>query len=107
MILNLKSRRTMPIKMSSSQPTRLHNCGRSLGIECLIFSFVEIKDIPDEPCPICYGRLREPGDYGCCGTYAGKLLCGHFVHVGCHIDYNPKFRYCSVCKADLLKNINK
>ena len=67
-------------------------------IEAFIFNKV------DENCPICQDKLSEDSCYGCkCSPYASRLICGHYAHVSCQIDYNPDVSRCSVCRKNLFK----
>lgn len=67
-------------------------------IEAFIFNKV------DENCPICQDKLSEDSCYGCkCSPYASRLICEHYAHVSCQIDYNPDVSRCSVCRKNLFK----
>jgi hypothetical protein len=79
----------------------MSTCMLSTRIEAELFVKTNKEEIPGEPCPICLEPLKENSKIGCCGTYAKKLKCGHFVHVSCHINKNPDLRQCSVCRAEL------
>ncbi len=86
------------------EASRVYNCAASALIEAFFFRHPkDTAPTPDEDCPICLENLRKDGSIGCCGTYAKQLLCGHFVHVSCQIDYNSNYSECSVCRKDLNK----
>lgn len=78
----------------------MSHCALSARIESVLFATpVPARfEIPDEACPICLCPLRETSTASCCGGYARKLKCGHFVHVSCQIDRNPDMLRCSVCR---------
>ena len=79
-----------------------YNCFQSTMIEAFIFD--KVDELPDENCPICQDKLSENSSYGCkCSPYAKRLICGHYVHVSCQIDYNPDAGRCSVCRTNLFK----
>ena len=88
------------------------NCLLSTRIESAIFShkdgdmmdILNPNNVPDEECPICLEPLKIPSHDCCCGNYARKLNCGHFVHVTCQINKNPDFIRCSLCRTQLTPN---
>lgn len=80
----------------------MSNCMLSTRIEAVLFVKTDRNEIPNEDCPICLEPLREHSKIGCCGTYAKKLKCGHFVHVSCHINNNPDLIRCSICRTELV-----
>lgn len=76
--------------------------------DCLLSTRIEMElfdkfdnNIPDEDCPICLDKLTINSLISCCGGYARKLNCGHYVHVNCQINKNPDLIHCSVCRAQL------
>jgi hypothetical protein len=81
---------------------RKYNCFQSTIIEAFIFE--DCNELPDENCPICQDKLSQDSSYGCaCSPYARRLICGHYAHVSCQIDYNPNVNKCSICRVDLFK----
>lgn len=92
-----------------------HSCGQSTLFEALLFDNLsgsgsginsEDKDlIPNEDCCICLLSLKEdaPKETGCCGRYARKTNCGHWMHVSCLVS-SPTKKNCPICRADLFDN---
>jgi hypothetical protein len=61
--------------------------------------------VPDGDCPICLEHLTDkPSGKCCCGGYSKSLKkCGHWLHVYCQIDRNPKLHICPLCRTVLIK----
>lgn len=76
------------------------NCLLSTRIESELFAGID-NNIPDEDCPICLVNLKQYAPSACCGGYARKLNCGHYVHVSCQIDKNHDLIHCSLCRTKL------
>jgi len=76
--------------------------------DCLLSTRIEIElfdsnrnNIPNDDCPICLIPLKENAYLSCCGGYAKKLKCGHYVHVSCQINKNTDLIRCPICRQQL------
>jgi len=86
-----------------------HSCGASTFLEAFLFdtlysSIDSTKDfVPDDECCICLKSLKHdaPKETGCCGRYASKTNCGHWMHVSCLISCPTKTN-CPICQTNLI-----